>query len=454
MELAGFLNGFEMFSLDRLLRIHDRQVSKKIVIVEITDEDYNNRDLFAGKSPLDSHLLVKLTSILRNYGPAVIGMDFDTESSDAWKINTPEFAAILPASGNSPIAASQTPVVWAEIPCNIVEPLILAQVLGGQLRDLHYLGIPRFPVDSDGMVRRYQGKFKVTETFKECPAKFVHTEEEVPSPKATSNTARSFARAVIDHACEDKRFDCSNLHSVDEPGESVIFNFYGDRYRFPIIQAHEFIGPDAEGASKDLQLQLNREKLLRDKIVIVGGSFNAARDVYLTPLGQMAGVELIALAVQSDFGGGIRETQKVLEMFADILVGSIIVLLYFYYRQRPRVAFYTSFFGVPAIATAFSVVLFRTAAYWFNFIPIIIGMVMHQMLELSKSCGELQDEIDDLKRKLHETSVVHAKPDVATSSQSAASPALKAELTPVTRPEITAESKTEISPTNKPETKF
>jgi hypothetical protein len=45
--------------------------------------------------------------------------------------------------------------------------------------------------------------------------------------------------------------------------------------------------------------------------------------------------------------------------------------------------------------------LFRTAAYWFNFAPIIIGMVLHQMLELSESCGELQEEVHDLERQLH-----------------------------------------------------
>jgi CHASE2 domain-containing sensor protein len=157
----------------------------------------------------------------------------------------------------------------------------------------------------------------------------------------------------------------------------------------------------ADAASVDQDIHNRREALLRDKIVLIGGNFRAARDVYLTPLGEMAGVELIALAIESEFGGGIRETSKLLEKLADLFVGSLIVLLYFYYRRRPRFALLLSLVGVPLVATAFSLLLFRTAAYWFNFMPIIIGMVMHQMLELSESCGELQEEVQDLERQLH-----------------------------------------------------
>lgn len=118
----------------------------------------------------------------------------------------------------------------------------------------------------------------------------------------------------------------------------------------------------------------------------------------------MAGVELIALAIESDFTGGIRKFQKWFEILADFVFGSSIVLVYFYYRRRPRFAFKLCLFGVPAIAVLLSLILFRTTAYWFNFIPIVIGMVMHQMLELSESCGDLEREVEELKHKLLESS--------------------------------------------------
>jgi CHASE2 domain-containing sensor protein len=439
MEVAGLLNGFEIAPLDRLLRLNPREMSTKVVIVEITDEDYKNPALFGGKSPLDSGKLMQLVSNIQGYGPTVIGMDFDTESPDAWNANSASLATDLSVP-------PRTPVVWAEVPCNIVEPLVLGPVLGGRFSDPNHLGIPRFPVDSDGVVRRYQGKFQVTGTFKPCAPKFIHTTEaDAPSSETATGTMFSFARAVIQHACKDKKCDGDSLQPVESAGlstgvkaalrhvcfgnvnclslledraPSVIFNFYGDRYRFPIIQSHEFIGPDAV-VSPVGNLQSQRENPLRGKIVLIGGSFSAARDVYMTPLGQMAGVELIALAVQSDFGGGIRETQKILEIFADIFVGSIIVFLYFYYQQRPLFAFYASLLGVPVLTTLFSFVLFKTAAYWFNFVPIVIGMVMHQMLELSKTCRELQHEVHKLTRKLHESTESSFRINSAQASQEA-----------------------------------
>ena len=409
MEVSGVLKGFEMAGLDTFLRLHGRQMSTRVVLVEITNEDYKDPKLFAGKSPLNNEQLLKLVSSIQSYHPAVIGMDFDTSSEDWCTVDASSLANVLPppASGHS---ATLPPVVWAEIPFNLEEPLKLSPVLGGMLQDHDFIGVPRFPVDSDGVVRRYESELRVTGSLEACPKQSspLHAHRsEIPADldAKTENAGYdrdsmlSFARAVLHHACGDAPINCSSLRpDVRHP---VIFNFYGDRYRFPIIQSHEFIGPSADALAADQNIRRHRADLLKDKIVLIGGNFSAARDVYLTPLGEMAGVELIALAIESDFGGGIRETQKWLEKFADLLVGSLIVFVYFYYRRRPRFALVLSLVGVPLVATAFSLLLFHTAAYWFNFMPIIIGMVLHQMLELSESCGELQEEVQELERQLH-----------------------------------------------------
>ena len=403
MEVSGVLKGFEMAGLDTFLRLHSRQMSDRVVIVEITNEDYKDPNLFGGKSPLNNEQLLKLVSTVQTYRPAAIGMDFDTASKDWCHIESSQLEKALP-----PFTPA---VVWAEVPDNLEEPVRLSPVLGGMLQDRNYAGIPRFPIDADGMVRRYESKFHVTGSLEACPKQFLPERDPSSKPTGAAATAESddaksnqvsmasFARAVLHHACNNPKMDCSSLHQeFDHP---VIFNFYGDRYRFPIVQSREFIGPSADALSRDENVRHRREDLLKDRIVLIGGNFSAARDVYMTPLGEMAGVELLALAIESDFGGGIRETQKWLEKLADFIVGSLIVLIYFYYRRRPRFALAFSLIGIPFVATAFSLLLFRTAAYWFNFMPIIIGMVLHQMLELSESCGELQEEVHELERQLH-----------------------------------------------------
>jgi CHASE2 domain-containing sensor protein len=407
MEVSGVLKGFEMAGLDTFLRLHARQMSERVVIVEITNEDYKDPQLFDGKSPLNNEQLLKLVSSIQAYHPAVIGMDFDTNSEDWCHIDSSRLANVLPPTENT---GGASPIVWAEVPDNLEEPLKLSPVLGGMLQDPRYAGIPRFPVDSDGLVRRYESKFLVAGSLESCPRESLKERDhssKLPETSAPSHTntksdeasMHSFARTILQHACTNPGMNCSTVHQDSD--HTVIFNFYGDRYRFPIIQSREFIGPSADAPSPDQNIRDRRKALLKDKIVLIGGNFSAARDVYMTPLGEMAGVELIALAIESDFGGGIRETQKWLEKLADLVVGTLIVLIYFYYRRRPRLALALSLIGIPFVATTFSLLLFRTAAYWFNFAPIIIGMVLHQMLELSESCGELQEEVHDLERQLH-----------------------------------------------------
>jgi CHASE2 domain-containing sensor protein len=418
MEVSRALKGFEMAGLDTFLRLNRRQMSTRVVLVEITDEDYKDPHLFDGRSPLNNEQLLKLVSSIQSYHPAVIGMDFDTTSEDWCAADASSLAKVLPQLG-SVRSAPLPPVVWAEIPNNVEERLKLSPVLGGILQDQDFVGVPRFPVDSDGLVRRYESEFRVTGSMEACPkqSSMLHTHApEIPAgPDTKSSNEKhdrdsmvSFARAVLHHACVDPVINCSSLRS--DLRHPVIFNFYGDRYRFPIIQSHEFIGPSADALAAEQSIHDHRADLLKDKIVLIGGNFTAARDIYMTPLGEMAGVELIALAIESDFGGGIRETQKWLEKCADLVVGSLIVLVYFYYRRRPRFALLLSLVGVPFVATAFSLLLFRTAAYWFNFMPIIIGMVLHQMLELSESCGELQEEVRELERQLHARPVSTVEP--------------------------------------------
>jgi CHASE2 domain-containing sensor protein len=409
MEVSGVLKGFEMAGLDTFLRLHGRQMSEHVVIVEITNEDYKDPQLFDGKSPLNNELLLKLVSSVQAYHPAAIGMDFDTNSEDWCHIEYSRLANVLPPPEPSNVG-STPPIVWAEVPDSLEEPLKLSPVLGGMLHDPRYAGIPRFPVDSDGLVRRYESRFLVAGSLGACPRESSKERDHssalssIPSTAHTDSKSvrgfmHSFARTILQHACANPGMDCSSVHQhSDHP---VIFNFYGDRYRFPIIQSSEFIGPSAEARSLGENVRDRRKVLLKDKIVLIGGNFSAARDVYMTPLGEMAGVELIALAIESEFGGGIRETQKWLEKLADLVVGTLIVLIYFYYRRRPRLALALSLIGITFVATAFSLLLFRTAAYWFNFAPIIVGMVLHQMLELSESCGELQEEVHDLERQLH-----------------------------------------------------
>jgi CHASE2 domain-containing sensor protein len=404
MQKAGLLIGFETAGLDTLLRLGGWRMSERVVIIEVTDPDYENDDLFAGKSPLKQDLLLDLVSTVQNYHPAVIAMDFSTESAEWCKLNSAQLERTLPG-GLDPDKKPATPVVWAEVPHDLAEPVELTRVLGGRLQDFDYVGLPRFPVDSDGMLRHYEKSFRVRGALPGCEGKSAtaavvdRANEKKEQSSVEKPQLRSLAGATIARSCKALNEKCpEELKKREEP---VILRFHGDRYNFPIIQAHEFIGRDAqERANSDDRLRKTREALFANKIVLIGGTFSAARDVYPTPLGPMAGVELIGLAIESEFSGGIHETQEVLELLADFLVGSLIVLIYFYYERKPRFALVVSLVGVPLLAIFSSAAIFRTTAYWFNFVPVIIGMVMHQMLELSESTAKLQKTLFEVESRI------------------------------------------------------
>ena len=105
----------------------------------------------------------------------------------------------------------------------------------------------------------------------------------------------------------------------------------------------------------------------------------------------MAGVELIAYAVESDLsGGGIREAPVALEVIADFVVGSAVVLLFWFLPLRP--ALLLSLLAVPALTIVASWLIFNSLAVWLDFVPMLVGMLIHQLYDDAERHHELLHE--------------------------------------------------------------
>jgi CHASE2 domain-containing sensor protein len=373
LEHWGAFAGFEMVGLDTILRLAPRQISQDIFIVEISDTDYKN--LFRATSPLEPPKIVALVRSILSANPAVVGVDLDT-SDDIWCGQ--DVVGMLPGDAKSGV------VIWAQVPAEPdnsapgeAEPYELRPVLGGKLIDERAMGIPGFPYDLDGYVRRYRGEFPVTGEPNQCPGT-----PPAQGGRAVVRSRRTSMKSLSRVIAETYKPALARQRTAER-----IFNFAGDRYHFQINDAHDFVG--ARGESVELN-DLQKRQLV-GKIVLIGGSFRAARDYYRTPLGTMTGVELIAQAVESDLkGGGIRELNTWLERLADILAGSLITWFYFYWERRPRTAFRMSLLGIPLLSLFASFLAYRSYAYWFNFAPIVIGMLIHQLYEQSKLGARFQ----------------------------------------------------------------
>jgi hypothetical protein len=123
----------------------------------------------------------------------------------------------------------------------------------------------------------------------------------------------------------------------------------------------------------------------------------------------MQGVELNALAIQTDLdGGGIHDFTRGCELLIDFAVSLLIVGMFYLYEQRPWKAVGMSFLVVPA-AFVSSLVLFNSLAYWFNLIPVAAGVFIHQLYELAEGGSEAREKLRELQ---HEQEPVEV--DVAT----------------------------------------
>src|SRR4029453_18448294 len=111
-----------------------------------------------------------------------------------------------------------------------------------------------------------------------------------------------------------------------KPEREQILNFSGNRYEFLVYSASFVLAAREADWWKD-------KSPFRDKVVLVGGSFRAGRDVYSTPLGMTSGVQLIDQVVESELQGrGISEFNKFLMVIFDFAAWIALVAVYYFCR--------------------------------------------------------------------------------------------------------------------------
>jgi CHASE2 domain-containing sensor protein len=332
MEAAGWFRGFETSHLDTMIRMQKLDLSQNIVVVEISEDDYQK--IFEGTSPLDKFKLLDLVQAVQKYNPRVIGVDIDTNDWGApckrnkGDASCPEKCARLTErldalrKAEKPLPGAEklrSAIVWAAVPRSLESPLAVNPGLRTlplncdrpETQPCDRLGVPRFPIDEGGSVRHYERRVEVAKLGDSCPTGARPDGEKCYMP--------TFAQAILEE-----------YSGADKPDsdERVIFNFHGDRYQFQTIDSRQFF-PDEkiksdtrtrqEIKNENNEIDESRAALLNGKIVLIGGGFPEARDEYFTPMGPMEGVKLNALAIQTDLSkGGITDINEIGEWFVDL----------------------------------------------------------------------------------------------------------------------------------------
>lgn len=375
-EYFGWFDQFEKGATDWLARQRGfESIAKEIVVVGIGEDQYLTT--FKNTSPLPSEPLKNILQKLANACPAVIGIDVVNGprlDQPAAGCETPPRLIYAATAQRTDVAQGHAAGPWKWFWGGEMAEIELEGPMPDRSEEA---GLPVFPMDRDGAVRSYARKVRA-----------VFTE-----PRQ-SREMDSLNAALVKGYCE-----VINERRIKEPGppgcrgyeagaETFLFGRWGQNHIVP-LDVSEVLRKGFDKASGSLH----------NKIILLGGKFSASRDSYATPNGTYYGVDLLALAVDSDLHRyGISEVEPWLALSFDFAIGISIVMLFALFRPVP--AFWISFAGTFFLSVGFSAFLFHKRSYALNFMVVGMGIIIHQLfveLEKVKELDEAEVRIEALE---------------------------------------------------------
>jgi CHASE2 domain-containing sensor protein len=344
----GLVPDIETSTRDGQMRLN-RVRPSKVVLVRITDADYH--ELFKDQSPLNADTLAAIIKEVARGNPKVIGVDLDTSA--------PGFAD-LPQMVGTPVQTVVAPaarIVWARDarigPEGMLEP---EAILGRNDREA-VSGLSVIPEDKDGVVRNYVRVYQVR----------VGTQVVLE---------QSFPWAIVRKAGLRGEDDVANgplgirlaRQRAGEPAANVEVAA-GQLLNQRCSPCCKFVPAMDPAALKGL---------FEEKIVLVGGTYRAGRDVHSTPVGLLNGMDLIAQIIDTEIdGGGPPRMQWYAVMLVLLFENIGLVVIGHFWRPEERFAtWFAVNVAVCVIASlACSRLSFKTYLGMVFFLP-VFGVVL------------------------------------------------------------------------------
>lgn len=355
---SEFIQRLEASSLDAVESMLPATDLSELLVVEIDDDAYTNR--FGATSPLNTTRVLEVLKEVAALRPAVIAVDLDTSS---WK-----------DAGPSSIAG--IPVVWAR---------------GGKLLegDGHEPKLELAPVAGDATGAGLCWGVPLSETrFGAVRSYFSWVRdaagEEIPSfPRAIAQAFRDPSKAVA---------SCGETQN-HEP-------MRGSAHRLIALHATRAARLRADDVSK-LAAAPSPPSTLQGRIALIGGTYGAARDAYVRRGEDWHGVDLVALEVAMELDGGRGHTALWAYFLLDIVFGLALVAGLYFLPHLARIA--ALLLGVPLLYFFLSIIVLRTGIGFLSFVPLLLGLVLHESAEQLHEWRGLQKEHEALKNALAAT---------------------------------------------------
>ncbi len=410
MSWLGNFRVYEYLLSDFFQNITHKR-SKHVALLFITEREY--REGFLSTSPLSRTRLAHIIDMLVKLKAKVIALDLDlsdpTNEDDRLlsainRANVNGIPVVIvgslrgiadgPASKEDP-ASIERPYV-SETLHSSKEGFAAFQEMnpGSRWIDKVMHGGAAFRLDSDAIFRQAEAFYMVkgTESGSE------NTYHRVPSfPVAISGAYQGMSQKDLLRSLSDlpdhrivllsKRKE--NPQTIKIPfgeGGKVVANFIGD-YRYfgyepnlsRLLQEYGPVRPEGR-------------TIFKDKVVIVGGSYDP-KDFYMTPVGRISGMEILANVTQNILSGNLITHNSFLKAFTiEVILGIVVA---FIFVMTSRLWAYTLSFAVflPAIVAA-SFIAFANAYHWFDFVPTIAGVMLHETVhDLEKTLRSAKSRV-------------------------------------------------------------
>jgi CHASE2 domain-containing sensor protein len=406
--------------LTNLLHFITQKKAHQIVLLFITEKEYKQG--FHGISPLSRARLAELVNVMVKLKAKVIALDIDLSDPSS------EDRKLSDAIGRASAAGIPTVVVgnlmaiedkphtnedsnfdlhpYKDERLHMTEDgflLFEAMSPGSQWMDKVIYGGTLFRLDTDRVFRMGEGFYMI----KNKDLKYKLSYLPVPSfPVAVAAAYHGVSQEALMEALlniHDKKVTLSSTR--DDHREGIYIHLArGNRVIPNFIGNYEYFDREVNlrGLLEEYRSnQVERQTIFKDKIVIVGGAFDK-KDFYMTPVGRMAGMEILANITQSIISGSLLTPTSFWKAFVIQVALGIAVAFIFILFSRFWATLICLLALVPGVAIA-SLWSFSSSHYWFDFVPTIAGVMIYgQIIKaeqvLKKMGHKLQTRLEKKRR--------------------------------------------------------
>lgn len=369
---AGYFESVEARWIDAMGQIFKPPPSEGVVVIAITDADFERSDLFASTSPLNPGTLKRLVERVAEHRPALVAIDIELQPvpseseerakdrrllystlSDLFRKSSTRWVLVQPESWEV-TAAGQTQTTWEDL-----------QNAFGRSALVRWVSA-RMPVER-GLIRRIP----------------LWISGQDPASKKLT---------ILGAVAEANPAAIGRFLAASQAQQPPLIRYTGG-----FTLGKHSVTKHAISASAVLEPAAPQgDSILTGKTIIIGGTHRAGRDYHWTPLGEMAAVEIWAEAVDSWFRDDApREPWGPVAFLTETAVG--VAGGWMMQRFGPIFGCVLIVAALGPLTLLLSWLAFGARYLFINFLPSFFAVQLHQRIELWSENRLLRREVRTLE---------------------------------------------------------